>query len=797
MAQTGYTPIKLYYSTTPSVAPAAGDLSYGELAINITDGKLYFKDNLNNVKLIATNSTASLTLPISATNGGTGLSSYTTGDMLYASGTSTFARLPIGTTNYVITSNGSAPQYVAQNTLSVNSAANILAGSAGALPYNSGAGTTTFLSLGVSGYILTAGASGPEWTAPGSISSNTANNLAGGTTGAVPYQSGVGATTFLSLGTTNQVMTAGATGPQYVDQSTLSVGSASTATTATTATNLAGGSNGSLPYQTGSGSTTFLSPGSNGQVLTLAGGVPTWAASTGGVTSFSAGTTGLTPSSATTGAITLAGTLGVANGGTGLTSLTAGRIPYGNGTSAFSNSANLAYDGTTLVVGPSILAGTINPIIAATGSLNNYIQSYIYNSNTGISASADFVAYANNSSDLHGWADLGFTSSNYADTVYTVTGPNEAYLFGSALNNTYTGNLVYATDSTGSANSHQWYVGGFTQAKSAWKMQLTTAGLQLANALSIANGGTGQTTASAAFNALSPIAVTGDLIIGNGTNSATRLPIGANTYVLTSNGTTATWAAPTGGGGAGSTSRTVTDFTATNGQTSFTVAYTIGLLDVYRNGVKLAAADVTATNGTSFTIAACTTGDIVQAVAFSALSIAASITSDLFSGNGSTTVFTMSASPTNASSALVAISGVVQAPSTYTVSGTTLTFSDPPPTGTNNISVRYLGIASAGTGLSITDDNSTNATRYLISTGTTSGSITTGTVSSAEFFVNPGTNILTAPVVNSSYGFSMNPATLSTSFTIPADHNAVSAGPITIATSVTITVSTGSAWTIV
>jgi len=65
-------------------------------------------------------------------------------------------------------------------------------------------------------------------------------------------------------------------------------------------------------------------------------------------------------------------------------------------------------------------------------------------------------------------------------------------------------------------------------------------------ALPIANGGTGQTTASAAFNALSPVTSTGDLIIGDGTNSATRLAIGTNNYVLTSNGTTATWAAATG-----------------------------------------------------------------------------------------------------------------------------------------------------------------------------------------------------------------------------------------------------------
>jgi hypothetical protein len=69
--------------------------------------------------------------------------------------------------------------------------------------------------------------------------------------------------------------------------------------------------------------------------------------------------------------------------------------------------------------------------------------------------------------------------------------------------------------------------------------------------VAIANGGSGQTTASAAFNALSPITTTGDLILGNGTNSATRLGIGAITYVLTSNGTTATWSAPTGGGATG------------------------------------------------------------------------------------------------------------------------------------------------------------------------------------------------------------------------------------------------------
>lgn len=69
---------------------------------------------------------------------------------------------------------------------------------------------------------------------------------------------------------------------------------------------------------------------------------------------------------------------------------------------------------------------------------------------------------------------------------------------------------------------------------------------------------------------------------------------------------------------------------------------------------------------------------------------------DSFSGNGSTTVFTMSVAPANTASVLVAISGVLQDPSTYGVVGTTITFSSAPPSGTGNISCRYLGIPASG-----------------------------------------------------------------------------------------------------
>ncbi len=168
---------------------------------------------------------------LAVAQGGTNLSSYTIGDILYASGTTTLSKLALGSTNYVMTAGASAPQYVAQSTLSVGSA----------------------------------------------TTATTATNVAGGAAGSIVYNSGSGATTFLALGTTNYVLTAGASAPQYVAQSTLSVGSA------TTATNLAGGAASQIPYQSGSGATSFIANGTAGQVLTSAGsGTPVWSGINGG-----------------------------------------------------------------------------------------------------------------------------------------------------------------------------------------------------------------------------------------------------------------------------------------------------------------------------------------------------------------------------------------------------------------------------------------------------------------------------------------------------------------------------------
>lgn len=136
-------------------------------------------------------------------NGGTGLSSYTAGDTLYYASGTALSKLAIGAASFIVTSSGSAPQ----------------------------------------------------WTDPATIAVGTATNLAGGATGSVPYQSSAGTTTFLSIGTATQILkvNAGATALEYADQSTLSVG---------TATNIAGGAAGSIPYQTGAGATSLLAAGS-------------------------------------------------------------------------------------------------------------------------------------------------------------------------------------------------------------------------------------------------------------------------------------------------------------------------------------------------------------------------------------------------------------------------------------------------------------------------------------------------------------------------------------------------------
>jgi hypothetical protein len=202
MAQTNYTPIQLYYSSTAAAVPVNTNLLNGELAINITDGKLYYKDNSGTVQVIATKgagtiggsttqiqynnagalagssamtfnnstnvvtlTTLNLTNALGAIYGGTGLSTYTTGDLLYSSASNTLAKLAIGTANYILTVNsgGTNVQWSAPSSISVSTATNLAGGVAGSVPYQSGASTTTFLGIGAADRVMTSSGSAPQW----------------------------------------------------------------------------------------------------------------------------------------------------------------------------------------------------------------------------------------------------------------------------------------------------------------------------------------------------------------------------------------------------------------------------------------------------------------------------------------------------------------------------------------------------------------------------------------------------------------------------------------------------------
>jgi hypothetical protein len=105
-----------------------------------------------------------------AVNGGTGITSYGVGDLLFANTTTTLDKLPVGASTFLLASNGTAPAYVNPSTVTVGNATNAVT-----------ATTAT--------------------TATSATSATTATNIAGGAAGSIPYQSGAGATTFLASGT--------------------------------------------------------------------------------------------------------------------------------------------------------------------------------------------------------------------------------------------------------------------------------------------------------------------------------------------------------------------------------------------------------------------------------------------------------------------------------------------------------------------------------------------------------------------------------------------------------------------
>jgi hypothetical protein len=196
----------------------------------------------------------------------------------------------------------------------------------------------------------------------GTMSTQNANAVAitGGTiNGGTINDTTVGATTAAAItGTTvtaNTQFTGAGTGLTGTASALSIGGNAATATSATTATNLAGGAAGSLPYQSATATTAMLAAGSNGQVLTLAAGLPSWATpTTGTVTSVAMSVpsflsvTGSPITGSGTLAVSLSGTaLPIANGGSGQTTAQLAMNAFAG---AVTSGSYLRGDGTNVVM---------------------------------------------------------------------------------------------------------------------------------------------------------------------------------------------------------------------------------------------------------------------------------------------------------------------------------------------------------------------------------------------------------------------------------------------------------------
>ena len=221
---------------------------------------------------------------------------------------------------------------------------------------------------------------------------------------------------------------------------------------------------GSLVYGNGTSAYNTLAIGTSGQILTSSGTAPQWSTLSGvAVTTFSGGTTGLTPATATSGAITLGGTLGIANGGTNQTSFTAGYVHYGS----FSTSANLQFDGTNLGIGVAPVSSkgqlqvgnigyTDTGILAGfASSVAGYNQIILQNTNAGATASTNFNVSNNNGTSTTNFGEFGINSSGFTGSGAFSTAGN-VYLAAASTDlaiGTYGSNAIHFVVNSGATDA--------------------------------------------------------------------------------------------------------------------------------------------------------------------------------------------------------------------------------------------------------------------------------------------------------------------------------------------------------
>jgi hypothetical protein len=192
----------------------------------------------------------------------------------------------------------------------------------------------------------------------------------------------------------------------------------------------------------------------------------------------------------------------------------------------------------------------------------------------------------------------------------TLAGASTGYQSFAAVGN---GNTTYYTiaGQTGS----EWEVGIGTYTSSGTTLSRTTV-LASSNSGSLVTFSAGTKDVFVTYPAGRSIYADGTVLTATNSailpaaNGGTGLSSpGTNGNILTSNGSAWVSSAPAGG------AYTRTTFTATAGQTAFTVTYAVGYLQIYVNGVLLTGSDYTASSGTGFTLnVACAVGDIVEAL---------------------------------------------------------------------------------------------------------------------------------------------------------------------------------------
>lgn len=366
---------------------------------------------------------------------------------------------------------------------------------------------------------------------------------------------------------------------------------------------------------------TLTTTGSSG-AATLIGNtlnIPQYSSGASGVSSFSAGTTGLTPSSASTGTVTLAGTLNIANGGTGATTaqaamnalaggVTANRVLRANGTNVTLSQVVLTTDvsGTLPAAnggtGLTPAVGDANKLLQVNSSGNGY-QYTTAGSGTVTSVGLSVpTGFSVTGSPVTGAGTLTITTSlsgivkgNGSGLVAATAGTD----YQAPITLTTTGSSGAATLIGNTLNIPQ-YSGGAAAGVSSFSAGTTgltpssasTGTVTLAGTLNIANGGTGQTTKTAAFDALAPTTTAGDLIYYNGTDNV-RLAVGTTGQVLTVSGGAPAWGAA--GSGTVTTASVVTANgfagTVANATTTPAITLTTSVSGMVKgNGTALSAA---------------------------------------------------------------------------------------------------------------------------------------------------------------------------------------------------------------